>query len=109
MVSYSDLINDGFLGTTGKNKLVFALKCKQIPPGNIWVVFPLKPALCWIGGVLVNLEIRDLLPRAVDAPLTEVVVSPDAIDRRLIRAELNVENLTQVCLPATKTLLLKHV
>ena len=76
---HTDLINDGLLWTTSENIFVFVLKSEQVSSWDVRVVLSLEPALGWVGGMLVDLELNDLLPRAVDAPLTKVIVSPDAV------------------------------
>ena len=77
------LVNKGLLRCTCEHKLVFTLKCKQVPPGSVWVVLStggLCPTHGWLAGRLMNLELGHFLSRLDDAPLAELLVSPHAVD-----------------------------
>lgn len=103
------LVNGGFLWSTGEHKLILALEGKQVPPWDIRVVLSLQPPLCRIWSMLVNLELHNLLPGSIYSPLAEVVVPTNTIDGCFVGAELDIEDFTNVCLPTTEALLLKHI
>ena len=93
VTEHTHLVNNGLVRCTGQDVLVLIIKREEVPLGDGGVVLTLQLTLCRDTRLVVHLELHHLVARPVDAPLAEAVVATHAVHRRLVRAELDVEDI----------------